>query len=122
MDKRLKAGADLLTGETYKPLKYEAPEETATAAEPQEGVDYGVIILPPIEGSTNPEMESYPADYVEYAKERLRDCQREHGELPAWELGVDEEAAAEIDRQATEGQKALQKLADEAAEAMRGTL
>lgn len=37
-------------------------------------------------------------------------------------LAVDEEAAAEIDRQATEGQKALQKLADEAAEAMRGTL
>ena len=48
MDKRLKAGADLLTGESYKPLKYEAPEET-TAAEPQEGIDYGVIILPPVE-------------------------------------------------------------------------
>lgn len=37
MDKRLKAGADLLTGETYKPLKYEAPEETATAEKPPEG-------------------------------------------------------------------------------------
>ena len=35
MDKRLKAGADLLTGETYKPLKHEAPEETATAAKLQ---------------------------------------------------------------------------------------
>lgn len=91
MDKRLKAGADLLTGESYKPLKYEAPEETT-------------------------------ADYVEYAQERLRAYQREHGELPAWELGVDEEAAAEIDRQATEGQRELQRLADEAAEAMRGKL
>lgn len=30
--------------------------------------------------------------------------------------------AAEIERQAAEGQAALQKLADEAAEAMRGTL
>ncbi len=59
MDKRLKAGADLLTGESYKPLKYEAPEETT---------------------------------------------------------------AAEIDRQATEGQRELQRLADEAAEAMRGKL
>jgi len=121
MDKRIKAGADLLTGETYKPVKYEAPEETA-AAQPQEGIDYGLIILPPVDGSTNPEMEPYPADYVEYAQERLRAYQREHGELPAWELGVDDEAAAEIDRQATEGQKALQKLADEAAEAMRGKL
>ena len=32
------------------------------------------------------------------------------------------EAAAEIDRQATEGQRELQRLADEAAEAMRGKL
>lgn len=102
MDKRLKAGADLLTGESYKPLKY--------------------VILPPVDGHANPEMESYPADYVEYAQERLRAYQREHGELPAWELGVDEEAAAEIDRQATEGQRELQRLADEAAEAMRGKL
>lgn len=91
MDKRLKAGADLLTGETYKPLKYEAPEKTAAAAEPQEGVDYGVVILPPVDGSTNSEIESYPADYVEYAQERLRAYQRERGELPAWELDVDEE-------------------------------
>ena len=121
MDKRLKAGADLLTGESYKPLKYEAPEET-TAAEPQEGIDYGVIILPPVDGHANPEMESYPADYVEYAQERLRAYQREHGERPAWEVGVDGEAAAEIDRQATEGQRELQRLADEAAEAMRGKL
>ena len=123
MDKRLKAGADLLTRETYKPLKYEDPEETATAADPQEGVDYGVIILPPLDGSTNPEVESYPADYVEYAQERLRAYQREHGKLPAWELDADEEAAAEeINRQAEETQRELQRIAGEADEAIRGTL
>ncbi len=107
--KRLEAGADLSTKEI-------------TAAEPQEGVDYGVIILPPVDESTNPEMEYCPADYVEYAQERLRAYQREHGELPAWEPSVDEETAAEIDRQATERQRELQRLTDEAAEAMRGTL
>lgn len=37
-------------------------------------------------------------------------------------ITIDEEAAAEIDRQATEGQRELQRLADEAAEAMRETL
>ncbi len=37
-------------------------------------------------------------------------------------LEMDEEAAAEIDRQATEGQRELQRLADEAAEAMEGIL
>ena len=35
---------------------------------------------------------------------------------------LDEEAAAEIDRQATEGQRELQRLADEAEEAIRGKL
>lgn len=35
---------------------------------------------------------------------------------------LDEEAAAEIDRQATEGQRELQRIADEAEAALRGTL
>jgi len=35
---------------------------------------------------------------------------------------LDEEAAAEIDRRAEDGQKELQRLADEADEAIRGTL
>lgn len=38
------------------------------------------------------------------------------------DFGIDEDGAAEIERQAAEGQAALQKLADEAAEAMMGTL
>ena len=42
--------------------------------------------------------------------------------LIAAELGVDDEAAEEINRQAEAGQRELQRLADEADEAMRGTL
>lgn len=66
--------------------KKEAQGETTTQAE--NGIDYGIVILPPIDGDTNPEMESYPADYVEYARDRLREHKREHGELPKWERGT----------------------------------
>lgn len=39
MDKRLKAGAELLTGETFKPLKYEAPADgTEESGDPLEGL------------------------------------------------------------------------------------
>lgn len=33
MDKRLKAGTDLLTGKLYKTLRYEAPEDDADTSE-----------------------------------------------------------------------------------------
>ena len=69
MDKRLKAGADLLTGESYKPLKYEAPEDKNGNGRLADLING---LLEPI----TPEVQ---------------------------------EAAAEIDRQATEGQRELQR-------------
>ena len=42
MDKRLKAGADLLTGEAYKPVKYEAPKKEKTG----EAEDQVIFYLP----------------------------------------------------------------------------
>ncbi len=89
MDKRKpergKLGEALLTGEAFKPLHYQPPEETKPVDE--DGITSGVIILPPIMTDTNPEMDSYPEDYVKYAQERMREYKREHGELPQWEAG-----------------------------------
>lgn len=45
----------------------------------------GVVILPPIIGDSNTEVESYPADYVEYSLNRMKEYKKEHGELPEWE-------------------------------------
>lgn len=132
MDKRIKAGADLLAGAKYKPERYEAPER---ASEGEDGIDYGLIILPPLDGSKCPELENYPEDYVEYAQERLRKYKKEQGALPQWDYSqcraglvgdagelVDRGAAEEIDRQAEEGQRELQRQADEADRAIRGKL
>lgn len=136
--KRIKAGEDLLTGSIYKAERYKEPEQ---AVEGEEGIDYGLIILPPKEGATSPELDSYPADYIEYAQERLRAYKREHGELPQYDYSgcivglhgeaggpvdssqlVDREATEEIDRRAGDTQRELQRQAEEADEAIRGTL
>lgn len=86
MDKRkARAGEALLTEEAFKPLHYQPPAETKP--EDEEGITSGVIILPPIETDTCPEMEHYPEDYVAFAQERMREYKREHGELPQWERG-----------------------------------
>lgn len=134
MDKRIKAGGDLLTRAIYKAERY---KDVETGKEGEEGIDYGLIILPPIDGSDNPEMNGYPADYLEYAQQRLKKYKQEHGELPQWDYGkgkdaergaarepaclshlAGEEAAEEIDRRSEE----TQRQADETKRAIRGTL
>ena len=78
MDRTLKAGAELLTGEKFKPIKHEH----------------------------SPEIESYPEDYVEYSLKRLGKYKEEHGKLPEWERDITE-AADEINRLAEEAQAEL---------------
>ena len=111
MDRKLKAGAELLTGENFKPVKYEVPEEN-TAEEVG-----GVIVLPPIEDEHNPEIENYPKDYIDYSLKRLSRYKKENGKLPEWERDITE-AADEINRLADEAQAELQKQADKAQELM----
>lgn len=57
----------------------------AEARDPEEGIDYGVIVLPPVMDEHNPEMEGYPEEYLEACKDRLRDYKEANGELPKWE-------------------------------------
>lgn len=59
-------------------------EETTASGKSEEGIDYGVVILPPVIDESNPEIDSYPEDYIQYAQERLREYKAEHGELPKY--------------------------------------
>lgn len=72
-----------MLADTPEPLREEATEATAT-----EGIDYGVVIIPPILDEASPERDSYPADYVEYCKDRLRAYKEENGELPKYSKGA----------------------------------
>ena len=63
--------------------------EEATEPTAVEGIDYGVVILPPVLDETSPEIDSYPADYIEYAQDRLRAYKEEHGELPRYSKGTE---------------------------------
>ncbi len=77
---------------TLERLLTEKPEllqEEATADTALEGVDYGVVVLPPVLDESNPEVDSYPADYIEYAQDRLRAYKKEHGELPKYSKGTE---------------------------------
>ena len=56
----------------------------AVEAKEEEGIDRGVVIIPPQEGQHNKEMEAYPADYVRYCQGRMREHKRQTGELPRW--------------------------------------
>ena len=71
-----------ITG-SLKPVDPTAVSDRNTAGE--DGIDYGLIILPPIEGEYSEEMSGYPQDYIEYAQGRLRFYKEQHGELPTWE-------------------------------------
>lgn len=71
-----------ITG-SLKPIEPAVASERDTAG--TEGIDYGLIILPPIDGEYSEEMSGYPADYIEYAQGRLRDYKEQHGTLPTWE-------------------------------------
>ena len=81
MDRRKEAGDELLTATIFRAVRR---EERTKNEEGEDGIDYGVIVLPGLR-SINPEMEDYPADYIKYAQERLRAYKLEHGELPKWE-------------------------------------
>lgn len=104
VDKHTAAAATL--ARDAKPVKY-GEQEQKTNRDPEAGIDCGVVILPPVMGSTNPEAEQYPEDYVAYCQERMRAYLQEHGELPAWDMSGIEHHAEE------------QREADEQA---RGTL
>ena len=64
--------------------------EEETASKLEEGIDYGVVILPPVIGESNEEIDSYPQGYIEYAQDRLREYKAEHGELPKYSRGKEE--------------------------------
>lgn len=72
-----------MLADTPEPLREEATVDTTL-----EGVDYGVVIIPPILDEASPERDSYPADYVEYCKDRLRAYKEENGELPKYSKGA----------------------------------
>ena len=71
-----------ITG-SLKPREPAATSERDTAG--TDGIDYGLIILPPIDGEYSEEMSGYPQDYIEYAQGRLREYKEKHGKLPKWE-------------------------------------
>lgn len=73
-----------MLADTPEPRREEATVDTAL-----EGVDYGVVIIPPILGESNPEIDSYPADYLEYCKDRMRAYKEENGELPKYSKGTE---------------------------------
>lgn len=77
-----------------------APQITGPANhEPEERIDSGIIILPPVADEENPELDSYPEDYVKYCQERMRAYKKANGELPAWTKKEDmgEDNAIEVD-------------------------
>lgn len=60
---------------------------TATAggnAKAEDGVEYGIIIIPPQEGQHNEEAEAYPEDYIKYCQGRIREHNRRTGKPPQW--------------------------------------
>ncbi len=70
------------------PARYQ--EEATTDSKAVEGIDYGIVVLPPVLDEHNKELDSYPADYIEYAQDRLRAYKEEHGELPKYSKGTEE--------------------------------
>ena len=74
-----------MLADTPEPLREEATEATAT-----EGIDYGVVIIPPKLDDHNEELDSYPADYLEYCKDRMRAYKEANGELPKYSKGTED--------------------------------
>lgn len=64
-------------------------QEEATTEQAVEGIDYGIVVLPPVLDEHNEELESYPEDYIHYAQDRLRAYKEEHGELPKYSKGTE---------------------------------
>lgn len=65
----------------------------------EEGIDYGIIVLPPVADEQNPEVEAYPEDYIKYCQGRMRTYKGTNGELPQWEKkeAPGEDNAIEVD-------------------------
>ena len=62
MDRRKTPGEELLTVPIYKAVRR---EERTKSEDGENGKEYALIILPPNgRGGTNPEIESYPGDYL----------------------------------------------------------
>lgn len=76
-----------------------APQVPITAErEPEEGVTYGVIVLPPIKDECNPEVENYPDEYLDFCQGKLKEYKAVHGEPPKWErLPYEDDTATEVD-------------------------
>lgn len=76
--------ADNLKAYSYlkKTADFTNIDTTAGAREPEEGIDYGVVILPPIMGTENEVIDNYPAEYIERSQEKLRAYKKENGSLP----------------------------------------
>lgn len=63
-------------------------KEERESTQPIEGIDYGIVVLPPVMGESNEELDSYPEGYIEYAQDRLRAYKEENGELPRYSKEV----------------------------------
>lgn len=87
-------------------------------AEAQEGIDYGVVVLPPVMGTENAEVDSYPADYIEYCQDRLRAYKEKTGELPKYETIEAPDLPPELLQQAEEASRVFNAQAEEANTAM----
>lgn len=64
-------------------VEHAVKAETRSGKPDSEGEELGgVIVLPPLTDTENPEAESYPADYTSYARERAGEYQQQTGENP----------------------------------------
>lgn len=66
------------------PAHFTEERDNTQQEEAEEGIDYGVLILPPVLDEHNEELDSYPDEYIEYVQDRLKDYKEEHGELPKY--------------------------------------
>ena len=61
----------------YTPPEADLKEETGT---PEGGIDYGVLVLPPLQGQE----PMWPEDYVKYCRQHMKEYSRELGKPPEW--------------------------------------
>lgn len=113
-------GEVFYTEEAYS--RYKAYKESGkpypVAVEIEPLKDPATIVFPEDPEGERELCETISRDFTQALKQFVEGA----GEPVDFSQHVDDEAAAEIDRQATEGQRELQRLADEAEEAIRGTL
>lgn len=64
-----------------KPLEYREQEEKTESID---GITAGVVIIPPRHNEECAECDQYPADYIEYCQDRMKDYYSKTGEVPRY--------------------------------------